>query len=1414
VSSGVELLLEVRTDAGGFDGRTFCVAVEVDRGDTVADLARALLSHARLLGVAVAPVAHRLVIVDDDRVLVANEPVRASGLLSGHTVKLVPSRWIDPGPGRVRSDPATARPDDDGTVPHNRVPYRRVVVRAAPFEPLPAPPDRPRSRKLSLVATILPMAGAVAMAVIMDRPEFLLLAVVSPVLMVHRHVSGRRSGQAGYRRERDTFLERVEARAAEIESALAAERSDRWRASPNLDELAWEAAYRQCRLWERNREAPDFLEVRLGAGRVPSLVRSSIERGGDPDLRTSADERLAHHTHVDPAPITVGLSSHAVAGAHGDAAAIRAVGTAVLVQAACLHSPDDLVVAAAVPAAEHAAHAHLWWLPHTRSSTSPLDGDHLAVGEEQTHQLLRRVLALAAARSGGPIGGSRAQPWPRVLLLLHEEAGPDRSLVARLLDLAPGVGVSVLWLGTTPEMLPRQCSALVHVADPRLGQPSRLRFTDPTLDGRAFTMEGLRPEAALRIARHLAPVRDVSASSATATIPRSIRLLDALGLPAPTAVAVLDRWGGSPSDGLRAVLGQAADGPFEVDLVHDGPHALIGGTSGAGKSELLQSLVASLAVGHPPERLTFLFIDYKGGALSAEFRDLPHNVGTVTNLDGRLALRVLTSLRAELVRRMALMEGRAKDLAELLDRAPADAPPRLVILVDEFATLVKEVPEFVDGLVDVAQRGRSLGVHLILATQRPGAAVNDNILGNTNLRIALRVVDPADSTNIVGCRDAADIPVPLQGRACARSGPGIVTAFQCAWSGAAFVETHARRAIVVRPFGPPEGTGSGHGTPVPDPQGRPTAGTPKAERRDRSSLDGTTTQLGVVVRAVADAARRSGRPAARRPWLDPLPELLTLDRVTRRLTRELVADPGRVVVIGLLDEPGSQSQRPATVDLEATGGLVVLGTGGAGKTTLLRSIATGLAQQGGPDAVQIYGLDLRQISVLPNTAEVVAGDDTERVTRLITVLSREVERRRRLLADEQAETVSALRTARSALVLPRLVLLIDGFPGLQAAFDRSDVHDWLAVLLRLVADGRQVGVHAVVTTDRRTLPTALLASMAGRLALRTAEPDEMTSFGVSSKVARDADLGPGRGFLQGPHEVQVAVVGDDPSGAGQAATIEAVARRLAAPRGTARRDRTGRGPLAGTTRPPVPVVPAPPLPELPGAVTLTAAPTGPFRVPLGLSDLDLEVVEADLTRQHVAVCGPPQSGRSTTLATVATALARSGDGLHLAGIGAGSSPLAGLDLWDAASFGRTGQVPVLEEVLDRFEMAGGTDPRAVVVLDGVEDLEAGCTPLLDRLVRAGAVRLVISANVPTLGRGHSGWLGEVRRSRTLVMLQPEGRAEVDQVGGVRPRFRPEQPFPPGRGVVIAHRRWRLVQVALSIGKTLNRHEKGCNMRSF
>ncbi|HRB05095.1 MAG TPA: FtsK/SpoIIIE domain-containing protein, partial [Ilumatobacteraceae bacterium] len=531
------------------------------------------------------------------------------------------------------------------------------------------------------------------------------------------------------------------------------------------------------------------------------------------------------------------------------------------------------------------------------------------------------------------------------------------------------------------------------------------------------------------IALALAPIRDVTAGGARGQIPRFVALAELLDLPAPTPELIAQRWRVQPF-GVRAPIGVASSGVFNLDIRHDGPHALVGGTTGAGKSELLQTMVASLAANHPPNRVTFLLIDYKGGAAFKDAVHLPHTVGFVTDLDGHLVHRALVSLNAELRQREHLMRDHGvKDLLEMERRVPDLAPPSLLLVVDEFASLAKELPEFVDGVVNVAQRGRALGIHLILATQRPAGAINDNIRANTNLRIALRMNDEADSTDVIGRRDAAMLPRTLLGRGFARTGQAELTEFQVAYVGGQTVTSQHVAATaeplrildvklgdVLRPAGVVE-----------------------------DDVDGQS-DLQVMVDVIRAAAIAEGIPQQSSPWLPSLPEVLPVATVTDE-------QPGRAL-IGVVDLPESQSQQPWFWDLENDGNLLVFGTSGAGKTTLLRTMAVWLAQRNAPDALHIYALDfatrgLQPLAALPHTGTVVSGDDIERVQRLIVTIEREIARRKSQFAAVGASTLTEYQRLAAGAKLPRIIVLLDGYGGFTSTFDKIDFGEWIERVGRL-----------------------------------------------------------------------------------------------------------------------------------------------------------------------------------------------------------------------------------------------------------------------------------------------------------------------------------------------------------------------------
>jgi DNA segregation ATPase FtsK/SpoIIIE, S-DNA-T family len=687
-------------------------------------------------------------------------------------------------------------------------------------------------------------------------------------------------------------------------------------------------------------------------------------------------------------------------------------------------------------------------------------------------------------------------------------------------------------------------------------------------------------------------------------------------------------------------------------------------------------------------------------------------------------------------------------LADFVRVAPDEAPPRLVLIVDEFATLVKELPDFVAGVVDIAQRGRSLGIHLVLATQRPAGAVNENILANTNLRIGLRMLDGADSVSVLGVTDAADIPVPLVGRAFARTGGREVMGFQTAWAGAPVPSAVAAEALTVVPF-------DGHAGRVP---------LPSAPGRGPVTDAATPiSQLEAIVAAAVHAHEASGRPLPRRPWLDPLPEVI---RWAPLATVRCSSEAGRLVYLGRVDRPERQAQESAIVDLEASGGLLVLGMGGAGKTTTLRTIALDAAMAGSPDEVCIFGLDaagrgLSGLRSLPHTSLVATVDDIESVTRLIAYLQAEIESRRKILTTARAESFSSLRGLDPSNCPPRLLLLIDGYASLQAAMDSSELYPWMQSLVRLIQDGRSVGVHTAIASDRRmSVPVALAASMSARLVLRMADTESLIDAGVAPAMARQVDLSPpGRGLLDRDALVQVAAVG----GAEATVQSEEVAT-IAADLGQRYSAVAGPKPL-------------------PDSCQTSNEPQPAWTVAIGVLDVSGLPARVDFAAGDLVISGPPGSGRTTAASMIAAGLTQSGvDNLWLLS----DTPMVPGVRQIAAN---SDMAPFCDAMRAALAHPSGRQPSLVVVVDDAARWESPeVAGLLEQAVRDERVRLILTVDSRVVAGGYQpGWLGELRRVRQHFLLQPVSASEVTAVTGDRCSVRPGLAFVPGRGILVGQR---------------------------
>jgi S-DNA-T family DNA segregation ATPase FtsK/SpoIIIE len=800
---------------------------------------------------------------------------------------------------------------------------------------------------------------------------------------------------------------------------------------------------------------------------------------------------------------------------------------------------------------------------------------------------------------------------------------------------------------------------------------------------------------------------------------------------------------------------------------------LVAGTSGSGKSELLQTLIASLALGNRPDAMSFVLVDYKGGSAFKDAALLPHCAGLVTDLDEHLVARALASLTAELTRReRVLAAAGAKDIEELWtleSRDDGDAPtalPRLVIVVDEFASLVEEVPDFVKGVVGIGMRGRSLGVHVVLATQRPAGVVTGEIRANVNLRIALRVTSPGDSTDVVDTPEAAHISSRTPGRAFLRTGHGELTAFQAArvgWPVGDAAATDGERARAVRR----DVTG---------------LGSTRVNVAGEVTEDGRT-DLSHLVRTVVAANEALGARPVASPWLPPLPETLVL--------ADVPAAPAGGAAVGLVDRPARQAQEPFVLDIARIGSVLVAGTVRSGRSSALRTIAAALTTGHSPADVHLYALDCgnRALSVLadlPHCGAVVDGDDQPRVERLLAALDDEVARRQRLLGAGGYASVDEARAAGTEL--SQVVVLVDRLEAFLARYTEHDAGRPVDALERLLRQGPAVGVAFVLAADRTGLTPRLASAVSGRLVLRQADRDDVAVFGLSPRDV-PAELPPGRGiWVSTGEEVQLALLDADSSGAAQVDALRGLAADATTRWADVPGDRLPRR--------------LDPLPETITLAELEQRRTGP--APRGgsvavvaaggdaLGPIDLDLAAAG---PCFVVSGTARSGRSTALTSLVRSVLGRPDALPVLVVTPRPSPLrdlARLPGVTAVLCGGPDLAVDLEDVL-----AAHPDGLMLVVDDAELLTEGREGTVLEEVVRTardtGTVVVAGATTEDLLLNRYRGWLATARRCRTGLLLGPVSPTDGEVFELRLPRSGAAA-GPVGRALLVQHGGWMPVQV--------------------
>jgi len=1239
----------------------------------------------------------------------------------------------------------------------------------------PEPPERPSRQRFPLIPMLAPLLMGGILYLATKSLTSIVFVALTPVMMIGNVVESRLSGGRAFKRAVADFRSELADLENELADAGRAEVVARCAEHPSTTEAIQAAHSGSALLWARRPGERGFGEVRLGLGRLPS--RSTVElpsaKRTTRALFREMSERLAAFADVDGVPVTCTLGETAL-GVSGPRSHAVPVARAIVAQLVALHSPAELAVAAIASAHSAADWEWLKWLPHVSSPNSPLPARHLAASSTAGTTLvstLEDLIDQRAAADGEP------NPIPAVVVVIEGDAAVEHSRLAQLAETGPRHGVFVLWVANDLNQLPAACKTYVDLSRDGVGGVAGFVRTATAVT--PLVVERAEPEAATRLARELAPVVDIGARIDDASdLPRSVSLLTINGPElAGSPEAVLERWTENRSiltgpfapatpprysGSLRAVIGQSASEVHALDLRTDGPHALVGGTTGAGKSELLQAWILAMAAAHSPQRLTFLLVDYKGGSAFRDCVELPHTVGLVTDLSPHLVRRALTSLSAELrYREHLLAKHAAKDLVTLEKQGVVDAPPSLVLVVDEFAALVNEVPEFVDGVVNVAQRGRSLGLHLILATQRPAGVIKDNLRANTNLRLALRMADEDDSSDVLGSPEAAFFDPAIPGRAVSKTGPGRLVPFQTGYAGGWTSDEPPKPDVQVEELA----FGAGAVWEAP-------------ELEDAAPIDPGPTDIRRLVDSVRQANELAEIAEPRKPWLPELKTAYDLadqsEVPTRRRDDELV--------FGVSDDPERQAQPTIAFRPDREGNLAVFGTGGSGKSTLLRSlaVAAGFTVRGGP--CHVYGIDfgargLAMLDDLPHVGSIVNGADHERITRLLSWLRTTVDERALRYSRVNAATITDYRQLASAPDEPRILLLVDGIAAFRQAYESSDRLRWFDVLTSIAADGRPVGVHLILSSDQRGgMTTALASAVQSRIVLRMASADDYGMLGVPNDVLV-ASSPAGRGLAH-TAEIQVAVLGGTPDVTAQARAVREFAQAMR---------RNGA----------VEVAPIRSLPEDIGLEDLPATVDG--QPAIGIASNTLAPFGVP-TSGAFLVAGPPSSGRTTALHTMAVALRRRTNDAELYFFGSARSPLASLALWSQRALGVNEAVELANELAT--SLAGRASSRRVAVfVENVGDYANGMADMaLQSLVKQCLAdgHLVVAEGESTTLTSPMGLIAQLKSTRAGLALNPDP-------GDGSTLFRTNFPkltaadMLPGRGLLVGGGRAELVQVARVVG---------------
>ncbi|MCL1853759.1 MAG: type VII secretion protein EssC [Peptococcaceae bacterium] len=1064
------------------------------------------------------------------------------------------------------------------------------------------PPQVPEKPKNNLLKSLIPVLGTVALTILMQSvmgggSRFIIFSLctmsMGVVTSIITYIGGKREYKKSVARRIEAYSAYIDNKEKDIIRRQDEERELLAGIYYGADrELAMVNSF-SADLFDRVAQDEDFLHVRLGTGSLPAHRKIDYKKQeklevGD-GLSVKPEALWEQYKHIHQVPVVCDFRKANAVGVLGTDEQLYNMLKIILLDIACRHYPTDVRTALMVPEKDSKQFAWIRFLPHIQNEA--MNMRNIACDEESRNQVLEFMYKTLSERE------NTKTMMPHYVVFIYGESSIQNHPLSKYIVKARSLGFTFVFFEHDKELLPQGCDDIIEaVRDHHEGH--LICAADSKREGFAYAL--VSDQDISKAVIKIAPVycEDISLEG---SLTKSISLYELLNIITADDIDLGQRWETSQVQrSMAAPLGVKAKGRVVSLDLHErasGPHGLVAGTTGSGKSEILQSYTLSMATLFHPYEVGFVIIDFKGGGMVNQFKALPHLIGAITNIDGKEIDRSLQSIKAELRKRQRLFAACEVNhidayIKKYKTGEVKEPIPHLIIIVDEFAELKAEQPEFMKELISAARIGRSLGVHLILATQKPSGQVNEQIWSNSRFKLCLKVQTKADSNEVLKSPLAAEILEP--GRAYLQVGNNeIFELFQSAYSGAS---VQAERGDGLTEFTLSEVSLSGKRTPV-------------IQQRNAKKAESELTQLNAIVNHVAAYCRKQGIAKLPDICLPPLATSIPCPQSCDLTGKTLSMS----VEIGVFDDPANQYQGKAVIDI-ATQNSIIIGSSQYGKTNLLQTLIRNLASQYDSGELNIYIADfgsmiLKSFAGLNHVGGVVVPSEDEKLKNLFKLFNEEIIRRKGKLSEIGLSSYMSYKEA-GFTDMPLMMFMIDNFIAFKELYGEYEDD-----LVNLCREGVSYGMTFVITSPQtQGISYKYMSNFAGRICLYCNQNEYSNVFDRCKMAPENV---PGRGLISFGNAIYEYQTYLSFAGDREIDRVEKIKEFIG--------ETNARSPI-----------PAKRIPEIPPLLTYDYLKNNfaletlkPYQVPVGIDYDAVELVTIDLTKAlTIGITGKEGGGRT------------------------------------------------------------------------------------------------------------------------------------------------------------------------------------------